>query len=35
MDPQTLNIKPWDKSIIHTIEKAISDSGMGLNPQNM
>lgn len=35
MDPQTLSIKPWDKSIIHTIEKAISDSWMGLNPQNM
>jgi ribosome recycling factor len=35
MDPQTLNIKPWDKSVIHTIEKAISDSGMWLNPQNM
>lgn len=35
MDSQTLNIKPWDKSVLHTIEKAISDSGIGLNPQNL
>jgi ribosome recycling factor len=26
LDSQTLNIKPWDKTIIHTIAKAISDA---------
>ena len=35
MDAQTLNIKPWDKTVIWAIAKAISDSGLGLNPQNM
>lgn len=35
MDPQTLLIKPWDKTVLQTIAKAISDSWMGLNPQSM
>lgn len=35
LDPQTLNIKPWDKTGIMPISKAISDSGLGLNPQDM
>ncbi len=35
LDPQTLNIKPWDKTAIMPISKAISDSGLGLNPQDM
>ncbi len=35
MDSQTLLIKPWDKSVIHAIAKAISDSGVWLNPQTM
>lgn len=35
LDSQTLSIKPWDKTIIHAIAKAISDSGMWLNPQTM
>ncbi len=35
MDPQTLNIKPWDKSSIVDISRAISNSGLGLNPQDM
>lgn len=35
MDSQTLNIKPWDRSIIHNIEKSISEAWLGLNPQNM
>lgn len=35
LDSQTLTIKPWDKTIIHAIAKAITDSGMGLNPQSM
>ena len=35
MDAQTLNIKPWDKTVIWPIAKAITDSGLGLNPQTM
>lgn len=35
LDTQTLSIKPWDKSIINTIAKAISESGIWLNPQTM
>lgn len=35
LDSQTLSIKPWDRSIIHAIAKAITDSGMWLNPQTM
>ncbi|MCT4617526.1 MAG: ribosome recycling factor [Candidatus Gracilibacteria bacterium] len=33
MDSQTLSIQPWDKTILHAIAKAITDSGLGLNPQ--
>ncbi len=35
LDSQTLTIKPWDKTSLHSIAKAISDSGLGLNPQTM
>ena len=35
LDSQTLSIKPWDTSIIHAIAKAISNAGLGLNPQTM
>ncbi len=35
LDSQTLSIAPWDKTLIHTIAKAISDAGIGLNPQTM
>mgnify|MGYP001774576508 CR=1 FL=1 len=35
LDSQTLSIKPWDKTVIHTIAKAITDSWMWLNPQTM
>lgn len=35
LDPQTLSIVPWDKTLIHAIAKAISDAGVGLNPQTM
>jgi len=35
LDSQTLSINPWDKSIIHAIAKAITDAGVGLNPQTM
>ena len=35
MDAQTLSIKPWDKTSLHAIAKAITDSAMWLNPQSM
>ena len=35
MDPQTLQIKTWDKSVLGAIAKAITASGKGLNPQTM
>ncbi len=31
-DPKTIYIEPWDKSLTKAIEKAISESGIGLNP---
>src|SRR5690242_4710668 len=33
-DARTLTIKPWEKSVIAEIEKAIINSNLGLNPQN-
>ena len=33
-DPRTLQIQPWDASILRKIEKAIQMSDLGLNPQN-
>jgi ribosome recycling factor len=33
-DARTLVIQPWDKSLIGAIEKAITDSNLGFNPQN-
>lgn len=35
LDSQTLSIRPWDKSVLHTIAKGITDSNMWLNPQTM
>ncbi|MCH8518867.1 ribosome recycling factor [Candidatus Gracilibacteria bacterium] len=35
LDVQTLSIAPWDKSLIHAIAKAITEAGVGLNPQTM
>jgi len=35
LDAQTLSIKPWDKSSIHSIAKAITEAGLWLNPQTM
>ncbi len=34
-DSQTLNIKPFDKSILKDIESAIQAANLGLNPNNM
>lgn len=33
-DAKTLNIEPWDKSIMAAVEKGIRDSGLGINPVN-
>jgi ribosome recycling factor len=33
-DARTLMIKPWEKTILHDIERAIINSDLGLNPQN-
>lgn len=31
-DARTLSVTPWDKTMVQAIEKAIMDSGLGLNP---
>ncbi len=33
-DARTIFIKPWEKNLIHEIEKAIMNANLGLNPQN-
>ena len=33
-DSATLSIQPWDRKILGDIEKAINESGLGLNAQN-
>ena len=33
-DARTIFIKPWEKSLIHEIERAIMNANLGLNPQN-
>ena len=33
-DARTISIQPWEKNMLHTIEKAIIASNIGLNPQN-
>lgn len=32
LDAKTLVLEPWDKSLTQTIEKAIRDAGIGINP---
>lgn len=34
LDAHTLSITPWDKSVVHAIEKAIMTSDLGLNPSS-
>ncbi len=34
-DNKTIKIEPWDKSSIGAIAKAIQESDLGINPQNM
>jgi ribosome recycling factor len=33
-DARLITIKPWDKTVIPAIEKAINESGIGINPSN-
>ena len=33
-DAKTMLIQPWDRSLLHTIEKAIMDANLGFTPQN-
>ena len=33
-DARTIQIQPWDKSILQAIEKGIQQSGLGINPSN-
>jgi len=33
-DPRTIAIQPWEKPLIDTIEKAIMQANLGLNPDN-
>jgi ribosome recycling factor len=33
-EPRTISIQPWDKSILKSIEKAIGESDLNLNPNN-
>jgi len=33
-DAKTISIQPWDRGQIASVEKAIRDSSLGLNPQN-
>ncbi|HKY36857.1 MAG TPA: ribosome recycling factor [Polyangiaceae bacterium] len=32
-EPRLLTVKPWDKSAVQAVEKAIRESDLGLNPQ--
>src|SRR5579863_4246934 len=33
-EPRTIEIRPWDKSALQAIEKAIQKSDLGLTPNN-
>lgn len=33
-EPRLLTVQVWDKSLVKAVEKAIQDSGLGLNPQS-
>lgn len=34
LDPRTLTVQPWEKSMLDEITKAIINANLGLNPQN-
>jgi len=33
-DARTISVKPWEKGLIAEVERAITNSNLGLNPQN-
>jgi len=33
-DARLITIKPWDRSVIPAVEKAINEAGIGINPSN-
>lgn len=33
-EPRLIVVQPWDRSLLHAIEKAIQTSDLGLNPSN-
>jgi len=33
-EPRMLSVQVWDRSLVKAVEKAIRDSGLGLNPMN-
>ncbi|MDY7230443.1 ribosome recycling factor [Hyalangium rubrum] len=33
-EPRLITIKPWDKSVLKEVEKAIREANLGLNPMN-
>ena len=35
LDARTISVQPWEKKLVNTIEKAIRDSDLGLNPSSM
>ena len=35
LDPRTLSVSTWEKPMLATVEKAIRDSDLGLNPTNL
>ncbi len=35
LDARTISVTPWEKKLVPAIEKAIRDSGLGLNPAAM
>ncbi len=34
LDARSISVQPWDKTAVPAIEKAITNSNLGLNPQN-
>ena len=34
MDAHTINVQPWEKNMLHEIEKAIMNANLGFNPMN-
>lgn len=34
MDAHTITVQPWEKNMLHTIEKAIMIANLGFNPMN-